>query len=195
VLLGHADVSYFQRHGTGSRGSLGLCIQGPACNAPDALIGAYGSLLCTAAYSSAQARNTGEATTFVDEAATAAQRLGRPDAGVVPFGGSTVDIYRIGVYTALGDTAAALDAAQRVQAAELPSTERYGRYCIDTARAWAAHGRPGRAVQALLAAERHAPEEVDRPSIRDLVSGLLYAPTVTPDGLRDLARRIGVTSH
>jgi hypothetical protein len=46
-------------------------------------------------------------------------------------------------------------------------------------------------IQALLAAERHAPEEVDRPSVRDLVSGLLYAPTVIPDGLRGLADRIG----
>jgi hypothetical protein len=76
---------------------------------------------------------------------------------------------------------------------ELPSPERYGRHCVDTARAWAAHGRPDRAVQALLAAERHAPEEVDRPSVRDLVSGLFYAPTATPDGLRGLAGRIGVS--
>lgn len=92
----------------------------------------------------------------------------------------------------LGDTPAELDAARSVTVADLPSPERYGRYCVDTARAWHAHGRPDRAVQALLAAERHAPEEVDRPSVRDLVSGLLYAPAATPEGLRGLAGRIGV---
>jgi hypothetical protein len=43
-----------------------------------------------------------------------------------------------------------------------------------------------------LAAYRHAPEEVDRASVRDLVTTLLYSPTPTPAALRDLAGRIGV---
>ncbi|WP_328475085.1 helix-turn-helix domain-containing protein [Actinoplanes sp. NBC_00393] len=162
-------------------------------DATDALIAAYGNLLCTAAYASAQAGRAGDAGTFLDEAASSAGRLRRPaDGRVIPFSAATVNIYAIGVYTALGDTPAALDAARQVEAAQLPGPERYGRYCVDTARAWAAHGRPERAVQALLAAERHAPEEVHRPSVRDLVSRLRYAPTSTPEGLRGLAARLGV---
>ena len=113
---------------------------------------------------------------------------------VVPFSASTAAIYKIGIYTTLGDTATALDHAASVEPAQLPSPERYGRWCVDTARAWAHHGRPERSVQALLSAERHAPEEVHRASVRDLVSALLYAPTTTPAGLRDLATRIGATA-
>jgi len=165
-----------------------------AGDATPALLGAYGNLLCTAAYSSAQAGNRGEAATFLSEAVAAAARLDRPAAGVVPFSRSTVNIYKIGIFTALGNTPAALEAARLVRVAELPSSERYGRYCIDTARAWQAHGNVDHAVQALLAAERHAPEEVHRPSVRDLVTGLLYAPTATPEGLRGLANRLGVAS-
>ncbi|WP_239175862.1 hypothetical protein [Actinoplanes cyaneus] len=159
--------------------------------APDALLGAYGNLLCTAAYSAAQAGNAGAATTYLDEATAAAARLQAPTRGVIPFSPTTVAIYKIGVYTAAGDTAAALQAAATVESHQLPTAERYGRYLLDTARAWTAHDRPAQAVQALLAAEQHAPGEVDRPSVRELVSRLLYAPTATPAGLRDLATRIG----
>ncbi|GAA2589622.1 hypothetical protein GCM10010435_80290 [Winogradskya consettensis] len=158
------------------------------------LIGAYGNLLCTAAYSSAQADDAGNAATFLDEATAAAGRLGDGviTNGVAPFGRSIVAVYKIGVFTALGDSATALAHAATVDPAELPGPERYGRFCIDTARAWAQHGKADRAVRALLSAERHAPEEATRPSVRDLVSTLLYAPTTTPAGLRDLATRIGV---
>ncbi|MEV5207638.1 helix-turn-helix transcriptional regulator [Micromonospora sp. NPDC053740] len=161
-----------------------------------ALIAAYGNLLCTAAYSSAQAGNAPAAAAFIDEAAAAAGRLGGTTVPgtVVPLSPATVAIYKIGVYTALGDTGTALRSAETVRPAELPSTERYGRFCVDTARAWTHHGKPDRAVQALLSAERHAPEEVNRPSVRDLVSSLLYAPTATPAGLRDLATRVGATT-
>jgi hypothetical protein len=159
------------------------------------LIAAYGNLLCTAAYSSAQA-GRGDATTYIDAAADAANRLGdiASVGGLVPFSRSTVAIYTIGVHNALGDSVAALDSVAAVQPSQLPNPERYGRYCVDTARAWTLHGRPDRAVQALLSAERHAPEEVNRPSVRDLVTTLLYAPTATPAGLRDLAARIGATA-
>jgi len=162
-------------------------------DASPALIGAYGNLLCTAAYSSAQAGNASAAAELATEAAAAARRLGGATVagGVVPFDASTVAIYRIGVCTTLGDTAAALDHAASVQPGRLSSAERYGRFCVDTARAWTRHGRPAGAVQALLAAERYAPEEVRRASVRDPVSTLLYAPTSTPSGLRDLAGRIG----
>lgn len=49
-------------------------------------------------------------------------------------------------------------------------------------------------MQPLLSAERYAPEEVTRALVRELVTTLLYAPTATPPGLRDLAVRIGATT-
>lgn len=68
-------------------------------------------------------------------------------------------MYRISVHIALGDSAQALTAARRVrQQQELPDAERYARFCVDLARAWALHGRADRAAEALLCAGRHAPK-------------------------------------
>jgi hypothetical protein len=110
----------------------------------------------------------------------------------VPFSPATVAICRISVHTTLGDTGTALQHAASVNAALLPTRERHGRYLIDTARAWARHGRIDKAVQTVLTADRHAPEEVNRPSGRELVRTLLDSPTPTPAALRDLAGRIGL---
>ncbi|GAA0919004.1 helix-turn-helix domain-containing protein [Virgisporangium aurantiacum] len=159
---------------------------------PDGALAAYGSLLCTAAYSSAQRGNHAQAVELIDEAAEAAERLTTPhlSAGVA-FSPTNVNIYKIAIFTALGDSATALRHASSVQPGVLPTPERHARFCIDTARAWERHSRPDRAHQALRAAERHAPQELRRPSVRDLISSLLYGPTPAPPGLRELATRVG----
>jgi hypothetical protein len=155
---------------------------------------AYGSLLCTAAYTAAQAGDRATTDTCLREAADAAARIsGTARYGMQPFNSATVDGYAISAYTALGETGTALAHAAAVVPAQLPTVERHGRFLVDTARAWNRHGRPDRAAQALLAAESHAPEEVNRPSVRELCSTLLYAPTPTPAGLRALADRIGAS--
>jgi transcriptional regulator with XRE-family HTH domain len=160
-------------------------------NATAAQIAAYGPLLCTAAYSSAQHGRQSQAIELIDEATLAAARLSQPGPNTTEgFSPSNVTIYKIGIYTALGNSATALDHARSVDPRLLPNRERHARYCVDTARAWVSHGDLEHAYQALCAAERHAPEEVRRPSIRDLVSTMLYAPSPTPRGLRDLASRI-----
>jgi transcriptional regulator with XRE-family HTH domain len=160
-------------------------------NATAVQIAAYGPLLCTAAYSSAQRGRQSQAIELIDEATRASARLSQADNAPEGFGLSNVTIYKIGIYTALGDSATALGHARSVDPRLLPTRERHARYCIDTARAWVGHGDLEHAYQALCAAERHTPEEVRRPSIRDLVSTMLYAPSPTPRGLRDLASRIG----
>jgi tetratricopeptide (TPR) repeat protein len=159
---------------------------------PDGVLAAYGSLLCTAAYSSAQRGNHAQAIELIDEAADAAGRLTTPhlSAGIA-FSPTNVSIYKIAIFTTLGDSATALRHASSVQPGVLPTPERHARFCIDTARAWERHGRPDRAHQALRAAERHASQELRRPSVRDLISGLLYGPTPAPPGLRELAVRVG----
>ncbi|WP_285685444.1 hypothetical protein [Actinoplanes sp. NBRC 103695] len=160
---------------------------------PPDMLGAYGNLLCTAAYASAQAGKPADTATYLAEATAAAERLDAPvTTGVVPFSPSTVAIYKIGVYTALGATGTALRHADSVNTAELPSAERYGRYLIDTARAAERHGHHDRAAHAVVAAARHAPGEVNRASVRELVTTLLLAPSPTSAGLRELATRIGV---
>lgn len=162
--------------------------------ASPSIMAAYGSLLCTAAYSSAQQGSHSQAIQLIDEATRVATRHSHttPDVGE-PFGLANVAIYKIGIYTTLGETGAALQHASTVQPQLLPSPERHARYCIDTARAWEQHGNPERAYEALRIAERYAPQEVRRPSVRTLISALLYAPSLTPQGLRDLAVRVGAT--
>jgi hypothetical protein len=155
------------------------------------LLAAYGSLLCTAAYSSAQNGDRGRALELIGEAEQAATRMrGRP-APDTEFGPTQVAIYRISVHTVLGDSGIALDYARKVNQHLVPTAERHARYCVDTARAWFANGRADRAFQVLQVAERHAPEELRRPSVQTLVSGLLYSPGRPPAGLRGLASRCG----
>jgi hypothetical protein len=100
-------------------------------------------------------------------------------------------VYRIGIHTALGDSASALRHASTVDTTLLGTSERHARYWLDTARAWDQHGHVDRASQALHAVERHASQELCRPAVRDLITHLLYAPAPTPSGLRDLAVRAG----
>lgn len=167
----------------------------PGTHPTDTDLATYGALLCTAAYASAQAGARGDAETFLSEAANAADRLSAPvNAGEITFSATNVTGYQIGVFTALGDSATALGHAARVDARQLETSERYARYCIDTARAWELHGRPDRATHALAAAETVAPEELRRPSTHELITRMLYAPTITPSGLRSLAVRIGAIS-
>jgi hypothetical protein len=167
----------------------------PESRPTDLALGTYGSLLCTAAYASAQAGRRREAETLINEATDAAAGLRNPVAGgEITFSPTNVSVYKIAVFTALGDSAAALDHASTVDARLLETSERYARYCLDTARAWERHGRPDRAAQALCAAEAQAPQELRRPSSHELITRLLYAPTVRSSGLRGLAVRVGAVA-
>jgi hypothetical protein len=164
----------------------------PGSQPSDFDLATYGALLCTSAYASAQAGRRDEAQTLLDEASAAAARMSvAVNAGELIFSTTNVTLYKIGVFTALGDSSTALKHAATVEAALLKTPERYARYCIDTARAWEQHGRHDRATQALCAAESRAPQELRRPSSHELITRLLYAPTVTPSGLRSLAARVG----
>jgi transcriptional regulator with XRE-family HTH domain len=159
--------------------------------APDVLA-TYGSLLCTAAYTAAQHGSRDQALELITEAEAAATRLGPARAPRTPFSATNVAIYRIGVHTALGDPGTALTHARTITLRSLPTPERQARFCLDTARAWDRYGNPTNCVTALQAAERCAPEELRRSSVRALISSMLDAPGPTPAGLPELATRSGV---
>lgn len=111
------------------------------------------------------------------------------------FGPTNVELHAVSTAVELGDAGEALDLAQSIDAAGL-SAERQSRLCIDLARAHVQRRHIGDAVAALLEAERHAPEQVQKNSlVRDVVADLLSLAgrRATPD-LVDLARRIGVTA-
>ncbi len=155
---------------------------------PD-LLGTYGSLLCTAAYTAAQHGSRTHALELIGEAEDAARHLDQTTTSHSAFSATNVAVYQIGVRTALGDAGAALDHARRVEIRSLPTAERQARFCVDTARAWHRFGDLRKCYQALQAAEHVAPEELRRPSVRSLVTTLLQGPGPVPSELPAFAAR------
>jgi hypothetical protein len=154
-----------------------------------AVLAGYTNMLCTAAYASAQGGNEDRAEEYISEAELAVKRLASLS---VPVNGpttATVEVYRIGIHNALGAPGTALHHAGKVDPNLLPTAERYARYCIDTARSWHAFGDRDRAVDALLAAEQAAQEEVRRPSVTALISTMRYGPGPVSSTLHALAAR------
>jgi hypothetical protein len=96
------------------------------------------------------------------------------------------------VHTALGDPAKALTYFDSVDPRRLPTPERRARAYVDGARAWNDHGDLDQASSALTAAFRCAPQELQRPSVRDLVATMLDTPGRTPAALPALAAHAGL---
>ena len=158
------------------------------------MLATYGSLLCTASYAAAQNGNTAQAIGLIEEAEHAAHRLHATAAGTgsAQFSETTVAVYRIGVHTALGDSAKAVSYFDSVIPDRLPTTERRARAYIDGARAWKDHGNLDQASDALNMAFACAPQELQRPSVRDLISTMLDTPGRTPTALPTLAAHAGL---
>jgi transcriptional regulator with XRE-family HTH domain len=154
-----------------------------------------GLLIQSAAYTAARHGDRSRARELTDEAAAIAARLRgatllRDHGG--GFSPATVELHRISAEHYVGEPGAALAAARRISPASLPSIERRARYYTDVARASGQAGRRDDCLNALLAAEREAPEEIHaRPAIRDLITGLLLSGRTTRE-LRGLAARCRV---
>jgi len=85
------------------------------------VLAAYGSLLCTAAYASAQNGRRHQALDLISEAGAAAARMPAGRLTQPAFSVAGVDVYQIGIHNALGDSAAALSHARAVDQAQLPT--------------------------------------------------------------------------
>jgi transcriptional regulator with XRE-family HTH domain len=155
-----------------------------------------GLLIQSAAYSAAKAGDRATMRELTDEAASIAARLGdtpllRDHGG--GFSPATVELHRISAEYSVGEPGAALTAAHRIAPAALPTVERRARYFTDIAQAHGQYGHRTQALNALLAAERQAPEEVhSRPAVHTLITHLTTSGPTTPD-LRKLAKRCGLT--
>lgn len=163
-------------------------------------IAVHGSLLLTAAVAEARLGDAPSAWNLLAEADRDATRLG-PDRTHMrtAFGLANVLLHGIGIAVELGDPRAARRRAQELDPSRLPAELSEGRcrYWIDVARAHAAMGRPGDALDALLRAEQVAPEEVRLDvAVRDMVRELLHSQrgSVAPE-LRELAGRLGVHTN
>ncbi|WP_406204579.1 helix-turn-helix domain-containing protein [Kitasatospora sp. NBC_01560] len=103
-----------------------------------------------------------------------------------------VELYWIGVHTALGTPDEGVPYAARIAPGQLPTAERRARFGTDCARMWHQLGDQRRTFGALRFTEQVAPEEVRRPALRALTADLLYA-SVTVPGVRELATRTGIS--
>jgi transcriptional regulator with XRE-family HTH domain len=172
-----------------------------AANHPDlrgagpAHVAERGLLIQSASYSAAKRGDKSGMRELTDEAAAIAARLGgttllRNHGG--GFSPVTVELHRISAEYSLGEAGAAIAAARRIAPARLPTVERRARYYTDIAQAYGQWGRRSECINALLAAERQAPQDVHtRPAVRALVSGLLVSGRTTSE-LRGLAARCGL---
>ena len=156
----------------------------------------YGSLLLRGAVAAAQHDQRAVAHELLDEADSAAQRLG-VDGNLrwTAFGPTNARLHRVNIAVTLGDAGTAVDVARRIDLRTITVTERKAALLIDTARAYLQWGRHENAYIALRAAEDIAHEEVaGRPSARRLVRQLVTSapPTVRRDAAR-FAAGIGVS--
>ncbi|ASO20997.1 transcriptional regulator with XRE-family HTH domain [Actinoalloteichus hoggarensis] len=158
---------------------------------PDRLA-AYGSLITTGATAAARAGGAAEARHLLAQAADVAAHTGDRVDYETYFGPSQVAMQTVDVAVVTEDYAGALTAAARMPPnSTLPLASR-ARHLTDQAFAAARLGRREQAVQALLVAERMAPDWMEYQTLpRRVVSELLGAERSTP--LRALAHRLGVS--
>lgn len=157
---------------------------------------ARGLLIQSAAYTAARAHDQAGMRKLTAEAAAIADELGgtrlRAHGG---FSSATVQLHLVSAEDRAGDPSAAIAAADKLAPQALPSVERRARFHVDVATAYARWGRREQCVDALLAAEYRAPQEVyGRPAVRTLISGLLASGRTTSE-LRGLAARAGVLAR
>ncbi|MFI8080073.1 hypothetical protein ACIF6L_04650 [Kitasatospora sp. NPDC086009] len=151
------------------------------------------TLLLTAAYTAATGGDGHTANELIDEAELLAKRIPSGRTGelfTVEATPEQVTLYRIGIATTLNDPDSGVFHARALNPALLPTQERRARFYTDAARLWTALGDDGRTYAALQAMERVAPEELRRPSVRAITSGLVHSSARLP-GLRAFAARTG----
>jgi transcriptional regulator with XRE-family HTH domain len=153
-----------------------------------------GAALLSASAAAARHGYSRDAHTALTAASRCADLLDadRSDLGTV-FGPTNVSVHRVAVALELGDAREAARRVPDVDLGRLPRelTERRGRFLIDVSRAHAHLKNDSAALDALLQAERIAPDELRSHRLtRDVLADLL-ARERRGSGLRELAARCG----
>lgn len=150
----------------------------------------WGTMHLQAGLIAAYWNNREDATAHLQEAAEAARRLGG-DANHYDtmFGITNVAIHQVAVAVELGDAQSAIEHGNRIEASRL-GRERRARLGIDLARAFEHARKHEQALNALLAAEKLAPDYVrPHPLVREIVGSQFRR--ARPE-LRSFAKRIGL---
>jgi hypothetical protein len=157
----------------------------------DDALAVYGSLLLRGAIAAARDGNDSGADELPAEAEDAGRRLG-VDSNLrwTAFGPTNVQLHQINVATFLGNAGDALKRAKRVQLDKIPITERRASFLIDVAIAYLQWNKHEQAFEALLAAERLAPQELSgRPAVHRVSSDTWAgAPAGLSRRVEELAR-------
>jgi transcriptional regulator with XRE-family HTH domain len=152
-----------------------------------------GAFTFVGAIAAARSRDRTEATSFVRQANSLAEQLGR-DANHVwtAFGPTNVAMHEVTVAAELGDVHLAAELGQVVDVSRLPR-ERQVRHHLEVARALSRTARRDEAMATVLSAEQSAPEQVRRHFLtHELVHQWVRDPRHTPSPeLVALARRLG----
>lgn len=153
----------------------------------------WGALTLQRAVAASRVDDAQRAYALLADARTAAEIVGpgRND-GHTEFGPLNVAVHEVAIAVELGDAGHALRVAEAINVDAL-SAERRSRLLIDVARARMQRRDGTRALEALLSAERLAPDHVrGHHRARLMISDLLALTEQPTDDLKDLARRIGM---
>jgi transcriptional regulator with XRE-family HTH domain len=140
-------------------------------------------------------KDTSTASDRIDEAADLARRTGETSSWDLFFGPTNVDFWRLSLEVDAGDPGTAVEIAERIEPARVPSQGRQVSYYTDKARALARMRRDREALRLLLAAERIAPQRVrSAPMIVETARGMLDRAQRRAGGdeLLGLCERMGV---
>jgi transcriptional regulator with XRE-family HTH domain len=160
---------------------------------------ARGSCLLVSSFANACAGNLDTARAQLEEAEEMASWLEEPNtvSSRTSFSGWNVLMHKIAVEVEAGDPASALDAAARINLAEVPNLERISYMWVDVGRAYIRLDRARDGINAFRKAERAAPLRVRlSPVVRESVRHLVDSAHRRASGpaLRGLAERCGVMS-
>lgn len=157
----------------------------------------YGMLLLKSVMAAAERQDGTTVRSLLAQASSIAQRLGSDqNHAFSAFGPTNVRLHEVAAMVALGDGAAAVQAASRIDQVALAvlPRERRAQLLMDLAAGHFLVGRPDSALVVLLAAESLAPQEVHcRASSKKLVGELVSGSRPMPEPrLRALASRCGL---
>lgn len=173
-------------------------IGSPAQRDPAAM-SVYGTLLLQGAMA---ASLTGDAATTRDLLASASRAARLVGDGQnhywTSFGPTNVELHRVAAHVELGEGRQAVAAAERIRPPALLSLvpERRAHHYLDLARAHTQTGQLVEAGEAILAADRAAPNEIRcRPLAHDIMTDVLRRSTGSPaTPVRNLADAMGIAA-
>lgn len=158
----------------------------------ETVVSVYGMLFLAGAMAAARFGDGPKVASYLQEADSAARRLGR-DANHLwtAFGPTNVAIHRVNTAAELGDMPTVLNFGRSLNTRAVP-VERRVRHLLDVARAYSLAGRRDDALHTVLDAERMAPEQVrhhhlSRKIVMNLVQRSVGKPSIE---LEKLAQRV-----